>query len=127
MFQLCAVLETLFNLSYESLTSREAWQALTGLCSLDPTFYQEIMHGNLEVPTGEEEEEPEAECDHTEVNSSTTIPELIGKVLDTTNLNSLSSSVASRDGDLDRYKSEEDEYSKPMYLSTHLAEGSSTL
>ncbi|QRV96941.1 DDE superfamily endonuclease [Ceratobasidium sp. AG-Ba] len=44
-FQLCAVPGTNFNLSYASLTSRDARAALLKLRSSDPTFYTEITMG----------------------------------------------------------------------------------
>ncbi|KAG9125184.1 hypothetical protein FRC07_008640 [Ceratobasidium sp. 392] len=44
-FELCSVPNTDFNLSYESLTSREARAAILELRSTDPTFYAEITSG----------------------------------------------------------------------------------
>ncbi|KAG9122469.1 hypothetical protein FRC07_001129 [Ceratobasidium sp. 392] len=42
-FRLCAVPETEFNLSYESLTSRSARQAILRLSETDPLVYADIM------------------------------------------------------------------------------------
>lgn len=39
-----------FNLSHESLTSREAKQALLDLRTEDPDFFATIMSGQVEVP-----------------------------------------------------------------------------
>lgn len=44
-FRLCAVPNTSFNLSYESLTSHNALKAILGLRSSDPDFYAEITMG----------------------------------------------------------------------------------
>ncbi|EUC59566.1 DDE superfamily endonuclease, partial [Rhizoctonia solani AG-3 Rhs1AP] len=44
-FALCAVPETPFNLSYDSLTSHEACQAIRDLKNMNPTLYGEIASG----------------------------------------------------------------------------------
>ncbi|KAG8738014.1 hypothetical protein FRC10_007407 [Ceratobasidium sp. 414] len=44
-FRLCAVPDTELNLSYESLTNREAKQAILSLGVSSPTVYAEIMAG----------------------------------------------------------------------------------
>ncbi|KAG9085676.1 hypothetical protein FRC06_003501, partial [Ceratobasidium sp. 370] len=44
-FRLCSVPGTLFNLSYESLASRDARQAILTLATTDPATYAEIMAG----------------------------------------------------------------------------------
>lgn len=56
MFKLCAVPGTEFNLSYKSLTSCEAWQAILDLHTTDPELYTEVTAGRhplLPVPANE--------------------------------------------------------------------------
>lgn len=52
-FRLCSVPDTVLNLSYESLTSREAKQAILSLSVSDPTVYAEIM-GSIPSASGDE-------------------------------------------------------------------------
>ncbi|KAF8600772.1 hypothetical protein BDV93DRAFT_559075 [Ceratobasidium sp. AG-I] len=115
-FELCAVPETEFNLSYESLTSREARQALSGLRSTDPEFYQEIMSGRSEVPSGKEEDE-ESDFENDEIDADCTVPELIEQVLSTAKLDELPGSSRNVDEQSDGYESEEYGYSAPVYLA----------
>lgn len=49
-FALCTVPGTQFNLSYESLTSRGARQAILELRTTDPDFYTEITSGRHSRP-----------------------------------------------------------------------------
>ncbi|KAG9080057.1 hypothetical protein FS749_008139 [Ceratobasidium sp. UAMH 11750] len=56
-FMLCSVPATDFNLSYESLTSRSARQAILGLQTTDPAAYSEIMAGTHSSPVQEASEE----------------------------------------------------------------------
>ncbi|EUC54439.1 DDE superfamily endonuclease, partial [Rhizoctonia solani AG-3 Rhs1AP] len=58
-FALCTVPDTQFNLSYESLTSHEARQAIRQLKTSDPEFHTEITAGRQVVPSSEEDVEPE--------------------------------------------------------------------
>ncbi|KAG8695975.1 hypothetical protein FRC09_008821 [Ceratobasidium sp. 395] len=48
-FRLCSVPGTEFNLSYQSLTSRDARQAILRLSSTNPDVYAEIMAGTVSV------------------------------------------------------------------------------
>ncbi|KAF8598332.1 hypothetical protein BDV93DRAFT_561378 [Ceratobasidium sp. AG-I] len=106
----------LVTLSSHALTSREARQALSGLRSTDPEFYQEIMSGHSEVPSGkEEDEEPDFEDD--EINADCTLPELIKQVLSTAKLDKLPGSSRNVDEQSDGYESEEYGYSAPVYLA----------
>ncbi|KAG8724344.1 hypothetical protein FRC11_002133 [Ceratobasidium sp. 423] len=50
-FALCAVPGTNFNLSYESLTSCEARQAILDLRTTDPQLYAELATGSFPRPT----------------------------------------------------------------------------
>ena len=54
MFALCAVPETEFNLSYESLTSRAARQAILNLRTSDPDMYASITSGVQALPADDE-------------------------------------------------------------------------
>ncbi|CEL59119.1 hypothetical protein RSOLAG1IB_12252 [Rhizoctonia solani AG-1 IB] len=59
-FSLCAVPQSEFNLSYESLTSRNARKALLNLRSTNPNVYQEITSGYHSLPLSPvEDNEPE--------------------------------------------------------------------
>jgi hypothetical protein len=55
---LCSVPDTTLNLSYESLTSREAKQAILSLAVTNPAAYAEIMAGT-QLPPSEEQLEVE--------------------------------------------------------------------
>ncbi|KAF8598587.1 hypothetical protein BDV93DRAFT_512392 [Ceratobasidium sp. AG-I] len=116
-FKLCAAPETSFNLSFENLTSRQTRQALASLRSSDPARYKQLLLGEAKIPSdvGEDNLEPGLGCP--ELDCDRTVPELTGHVLNATHLSSLSDLLASGNDDFDGFESEEQEYSKPNYLS----------
>ncbi|KAF8597926.1 hypothetical protein BDV93DRAFT_512907 [Ceratobasidium sp. AG-I] len=91
-FELCAVSETNLNLS-------------------------EFVLGDAEAPSGEEDDDPEFELSHPELNCDITVPELIGHVLKATHLSGLPGSLLGGNDDLDGFESGELEYSRPACLS----------
>ncbi|KAG9106256.1 hypothetical protein FRC07_008894 [Ceratobasidium sp. 392] len=62
-FSLCAVPDSAFNLSYESLTSHEARKALLALKTSDPEFYRELMMGSPDEPVDGALEDQPSEVD----------------------------------------------------------------
>ncbi|KAG9091474.1 hypothetical protein FS749_016520, partial [Ceratobasidium sp. UAMH 11750] len=75
-FSLCAVPNSTFNLSYESLTSHEARKALVALKTSDPEFHHELMMGTSDEPVdGALEDQPsevdeEVECSAAEIEGA---------------------------------------------------------
>lgn len=118
---MCVVPETDFNLSYESLTSREARQAIVALRSTDPEFYQEITNGSSEAPSGEEDG-ADLDAEQDEIDTGCTITELVEQVLRTPSLGALAGSILHGDEGSDGYESEEYGYSRPSYLPVSRSE-----
>ncbi|KAG9090561.1 hypothetical protein FS749_000462, partial [Ceratobasidium sp. UAMH 11750] len=75
-FSLCAVPNSTFNLSYESLTSHEARKALLALKTSDPEFHRELMMGTSDEPVDGaledqlSEVDEEVECSAVEIEGA---------------------------------------------------------
>ncbi|KAG9122905.1 hypothetical protein FRC07_000524, partial [Ceratobasidium sp. 392] len=90
-FRLCAVPGTEFNLSYESLTSRAAREAILELRTSDPAFYAEITSGAVGT-VSDEEGQLEDDAANAAVDAEEELPEVSAADFRTTVLNSSSSS-----------------------------------
>ena len=99
-FQLCSTGEDGFNLSYESLTNKEARKLLLEYISKDQAFYQSLIRidqGGKEMDQGSTDDDEKGEeekggkegivCD--EIDSSVTIKEAIQVVLNSSPAGSL--------------------------------------
>ncbi|KAG8786824.1 hypothetical protein FRC12_016212 [Ceratobasidium sp. 428] len=102
-FELCSVPGTDFNLSYESLTSREARSAILELRSTDPTFYAEITSG---APVTISEAQAQLEDLATEASTSDgddpavlTVPNLRAALLNATSASDIPPVATSDDSD----------------------------
>lgn len=67
------------------------------------------------MPSGEDKAE-DFDFEQQDIDAVCTIPELVDQVLGTANLDGLPSSNRHVDNQSDGYESEEDGYSRPMYL-----------
>ncbi|KAG8681083.1 hypothetical protein FRC11_001575 [Ceratobasidium sp. 423] len=99
-FSLCAVPETGFNLSYESLTSHEARQAIRELKNSNPKFHAEITAGRPITPSEEDVEAEESENDPTHTDELT-LAQHVQIVMESDNATELAASMDQVDRSVD--------------------------
>ncbi|EUC67583.1 DDE superfamily endonuclease, partial [Rhizoctonia solani AG-3 Rhs1AP] len=122
-FSLCAVPDTEFNLSYSSLTSHEARQAIQALRTSDPKFHAEITAGRPASLTeddenneedGNNEGDEDAEEDSDEALSAAEVVQMVMTSADAIEVSErLACSINSETSDLDDDDSDYDPKSSP--------------
>ncbi|KAG9077821.1 hypothetical protein FS749_010233 [Ceratobasidium sp. UAMH 11750] len=101
-FLLCAVPNSPFNLSFESLTSHDARKALLALKTSDPEFHHELMMGTLDEPVDGTLEDELSEGDE-EIEGS--VAEIQGVLMTSLTRSDLSRALADCEPE---YESEDD-------------------
>lgn len=105
-FSLCAVPGTDFNLSYESLSSHAARQAILALRTTNPEPYKEITSGQQSAPP--DEENNDVESDGYEDDADHSIEDVYAMILRARNANEVGQPLANNpEFDEDGYESKD--------------------
>ncbi|KAG8757132.1 hypothetical protein FRC11_004775 [Ceratobasidium sp. 423] len=114
-FSLCAVPETGFDLSYESLPSHEAHQAIRELKSPNPKFHAEITAGRPIMLSEEDVEAEESENNPTHTDELT-LAQHVQIVMASDNATELAASMDQVDHSVDE-SDDESSYEPPVFDS----------